>query len=704
MILDNGLLRLGFDDETGLLTHLIDMEGGVSHVAPPGAPMSIWKLDFRAGDDHQSLVWPAWKGDVSMGVTRESDGAQLATIEWRDMWFQHEPAAVDVIVTVRLAEGSGASEWRIKVNNRSERYGLYEVHFPWFNMWPTPERYDASVPWYNWGHLYPRIAEKQTGEYSSYTWSMQFIAFETGGRGLSIAAHDPQQHFKSFTIDPGTETTLTLRVPDGNKPGVGLDTTYPTSVEVHDGGWFESCKRYRNWVVDQGWCAKGLISQRQDVPNALKDIGLWFQTGIPATDSDTTPDQWADGIIEAAKYYDVPIGVHIYMWHEIKFDNDYPEYFPTKPGVPEAVKKLVDAGIVAMPYINARLWDTRAKTYPDAVTSTAKDPHGENYLEIYGPESGLLTPMCSQTKLWQDIVYDLCVRIYEEVGANAVYLDQVSAMPAAPCYDPSHGHPLGGGHHWHDGYRVMLERVKDYIVQSDRELFLTSENPGDAHLDSIDAFLIWNPREETEVPMMTAVYSGYTLYYASNHTTAEGLRSFVMVQARDFLWGSQLGWMSPDLPDPYRGYFKKLGKLRVQLRKFLTFGELVGECEYSAADEVVGSSEEMVEKRKAAVPKVSAVWPFFGKQKVATMPAVITSIWRAEDGSLGVMIANVSEATQTHRYSFDPAAHGLPAGKLTYTPITESGPGESFVGDGGIQSRSVDLEPHGVMIYEVKPA
>ena len=379
-----------------------------------------------------------------------------------------------------------------------------------------------AIPWHNWGHLYPKVNEKHTGEFSSYTWSMQFFAFQAAGRGLSIAAHDPDQHYKSYVVDPGNETTIVTRVPDGTKPGVGLADLYPTIVDLHDGGWFQSCKRYREWAIQQKWCAKGPISKRKDTPQTLTDIGIWFVSSLPEKGSPTTPDMWADEIIKAASYHDVPVAVQIYHWHEIPFDNDYPEYFPAKPGVAEAIRKLVAAGIVAAPYINARLWDYRAKTFPEAFPSTAKDPTGTTYLEIYGPESGLLMPMCTQTRLWQDRVFNLCKRIYEELGANAVYLDQVAAMPAAPCYDESHGHPLGGGHHWHDGYRVVLDRVKDYIAGTGRQLFLTTENPGDAHIDGCDAFLIWNPRQETEVPMMTAVYSGYSLYFASKPHCVRG--------------------------------------------------------------------------------------------------------------------------------------------------------------------------------------
>jgi len=702
--LENRFVRLEFDDRTGMLTHLIDLEGGVTHVAPPDPPLGMWKLVFRAGTDERTLVWPPWKGHVTVSVAREVDNAQIATIVWSGMWFQHEPKAVDVTVTVRLPADSGASEWRIRVDNRSERYGLWEVRFPWFDRWPAPKTYDVAIPWYNWGHLYPKVADKHTGEFSSYAWSMQFYSFQTGDRALAVAAHDPQQHYKAYLVDPGNETTMILRVPDGTKPGVGLDDLYPTIVDVHGGGWFEACKRYRAWAINQKWCRKGPISKRKDVPKTLTDIGIWLLSSVPDGVSEAWLKEWTDGIIEAARYYDVPVGIQIYGWHQIKGDNDYPEYFPAKPGVSAAVKRLVDAGIVAAPYINARLWDYRAKSFPRGFPSTAKDPAGVPYLEIYGPESSLLMPMCTQTKIWQDTVFELCRRIFEEIGANAIYLDQIAAMPPAPCYDPTHGHPLGGGHHWHDGYRVILDRVKDYIAKSGRELFLTTENPGDAHIDGCDAFLIWNPRQETEIPMMTATYSGYALYYASPFATNLGMQPFVMAQGRDFIWGSQIGWMGITLPEPYNSYLKKLGKYRVQTRKFLTFGELVGELTNVAPSEIVGSSDEMNRARLAAVPKVSAHWPVFGEPRLATMPAVLSAIWRAEDGNLGLFIVNVSDVAQTYRYTYDPAKYGLLAGKLAYTVITESGAGERMIAKGGSQSRSVALEPFGVVVYEVAPA
>ena len=79
--LDNGLVRIEFDAQTGLLTHFMDLEGGVAHIAPPDAPVGLWKLVFRAGAEEKTLIWPSWKGEATVEVVTEADGAQVAKVD-----------------------------------------------------------------------------------------------------------------------------------------------------------------------------------------------------------------------------------------------------------------------------------------------------------------------------------------------------------------------------------------------------------------------------------------------------------------------------------------------------------------------------------------------------------------------------------------------------------------------------------------------
>ena len=164
-----------------------------------------------------------------------------------------------------------------------------------------------------------------------------------------------------------------------------------------------------------------------------------------------------------------PSGFHWYNWHEIPFDNDYPHYFPTKAGFPEAVRELQSANVFVMPYINGRLWDTRDKGSEDfeftavAKAAVSKNEKGEPYTEVYGSKEADGSPvrlgvMCPATQLWQNRVRDIVLRLMNECGVKGVYIDQIAAAAPTLCCDATHGHPLGGGHWWTEGYWKLLER------------------------------------------------------------------------------------------------------------------------------------------------------------------------------------------------------------------------------------------------------
>ena len=700
-VLENGFVRMVFDEKTGVMTHFIDKEGDLVHIAPPRKPWSLWKLAFRAGLDEQILLPPGENGSVEFSQKRK-DGSEELVIQWKGLTFQNQHDAVDVSVSITLPDDSAASEWRLSVDNRSRRYGLWEADFPYMDAWPAGGEYDFAVGQSNWGRLFRGLNERLFGEYSCHSWPMQFYMYLKNGRGLYVGAHDDRQCYKRFVANPGTETTVQLPVPGAGVAGNGMTDMYPSVVQPFGGSWLEGAKIYREWALKQQWAEKGPISQRPDVPDDVKNIGLWFIGQYPAPDVAQTPEEWSKELLDTAEYYDVPIGVHVYNWHEIPFDNFYPEYFPTKPGFAEEVKKLVDAGILTMPYINARLWDDRTESFAEAEAACVKDQTGRSILEVYSPQSGQLVPMCPSTELWKNKVLEICECLIDEVGVNAIYLDQISAAQPVLCFDETHGHPVGGGEFWHQGYRDMLERMREMVAGKNRPITLTSENSGAAHIDGLDAFLIWNSRVDDEIPLMTAVYSGYTLYFSSPHPTNHGLRSFVMAQARDFIWGCQLGWMSPGMPDDFKEYFRMLGKLRVQTREFLTYGELVGELRPVSADVMnAGSCTELPEA--IALDTVTAVWPWWGQIKTGTLPAVMSTVWRAENGDLGLFIVNLSEQKRAFTYAYDPARFGLDAEELTYTQITVDGAGESVRVEGGIQVKSIELDGFNAVVFKVQP-
>ena len=96
----------------------------------------------------------------------------------------------------------------------------------------------------------------------------------------------------------------------------------------------------------------------------------------------------------------------------------------------------------------------------------------------------------------------------------------------------------------------MLTPIKKWCTADGRQVALTTENDAEPYMDNVDGHLIWTPRDDHEIPMTTAVYGGYTLYFASNHAFGFGDASYCLCQARDFTWGSQLGWDDVNILEP----------------------------------------------------------------------------------------------------------------------------------------------------------
>ncbi|NQT51843.1 hypothetical protein HQ576_07330, partial [bacterium] len=602
---------------------------------------------------------------------------------WKGVALPDEPAAVDITATVTLPPRSHLSQWRIQVDDRSKRYGVWDVLFPVMGNVGPGERPDVAVPRSNWGMLYRDCKHRQAGFYPSCNWPMQFVTANRGPSGLYLACHDPQAMPKRFSLSPLGEFHFQVHAPNQGVDGNGYAQPFPIAVGAYQGDWWQGAKLYRQWALKEApWTKKGPLASRKSTPKKLRDLGLWMLNGGHA--KAVVPKMH-----EAAKLFaPVPIGIHWYNWHEIPFDTYYPNYFPTKPGFAAGVKQLADAGMVAMPYINGRLWDSGNDNFKAALPFACKDPAGKPYIELYGSKRPLAV-MCPATKFWQDKVVEICRRLMVDEKVNAIYLDQIAAAGAKLCYDKSHGHPLGGGSYWVDGYRVMLDRIQQIAHADGRDVTITTENNTECYMDGLDAFLTWNPRYDHEIPMLPAVYSGHTVYFSSPSAVGDKLTAFAMSQGRDWLWGCQLGWMGFELLEPRNRakaeYLQDLAAHRLAARDFMLDGELLGEV-----------------KPANELPDIEVTWGRRRPHK-ATLPAVMATLWRARDGRLAIAMTNWDDQTHVFRI---PTQSLLGAGKAPslVARITPEGARPHAYVDDPSQPLKLVLAPRDILVLTAQPA
>lgn len=674
-------LVLSFSDiEHGFACNGIRSKKGGPIFCASNDPRPLWRLNFRKGVDAEEIFTRS-SMDVPMENTSIQRDGDTITITWKKVPVD-ETGTADVIATIKVT--GPRAEWELEVNNYSFTSGLWTSEFPILSQVVTPGAADILTPDPGFGgklhkkttpnfeHIYPSCGGAPT----------QFFAFMQDGFGLYFASHDGEARSKRMrlTIDP--DSYFALLAENQGAPGSGLQPTFPYVTEIFQGDWWKAAKLYRTWAAKNAkWLQQGLIRDNPNYPKSIQEICYWFHS-------------WKDGpsmaqyMKNALERCPVKHGVHWYDWHEIPFDTFYPEYNPAKPGVPETAKEIAEHGQVCMPYINGRLWDLDIDSFKsEGFLGASQKPDGETYVEVY-PSQRRQAPMCPASETWQRKMLEVCDWLLKDCHFNAIYLDQIGASAPALCYNPEHGHPLGGGSYWVDGYRKMLSAINQEAAKYGA--FLTTENTTECYMDNIHGFLTWGQIHDTDVPLMAAIYSGYTYYFGSTSSPEDSEQAFRMIQGRAFLWGIQNGWSVDYLLakrfEKRFDYQMKLAKLREATLDFLSLGELMGEI-----------------TPRNEIPLVHETWNFRpGKRYAASegeLPAVQGTYWQNAKGELCVYLINYTDETQPLEYNLPKLGS---TENVLLTRITENGRAPmEVVQDGAL--RKTALPPREIVVLHIAP-
>ena len=513
--------------------------------------------------------------------------------------------------------------------------------------------------------------------------------------GLYVGFHDPDGCRK--TID-----CVAIRKKEGyNWPDtvsfwatVQAENMYEPNNDFKIGGkavlrtirnnWYDGATIYRDWVrKEASWYPRDKMDEngRTDTPQWFKELCLW-------TMHRANPEDMAVPIKKCRDAFGVPMGIHWYYWNTEKYDYDYPHFTP-RDGFKAAVDEMQkDGDVFVMPYINGYTWDTRrgrneaSQFTPEVASAAVKDENGSI------PSRTGFVAMCPTTQVWQRKNRENVLRLTNEYGTKAVYLDQVAAMAPRLCYDRSHGHPLGGGHWWKDGYQTMFEMIRtDWLnpnVQDHplgdavkerlrsnpnalRERVLTSESTAETYLSIFDGFLTWHHQLENQVPAFAAVYGGAIQMIGRDYRfgkdyaerTVPGLRKMVeplacrMKTAESLCFGTQIGWFVPTIIEEADKFpFQRAAvRLRYQIRHYFYKGEMCRPPDLPSE-----------------MPMVTADWNFYDSSRPitstpVTAPAVRTGCWRiVKDGktqSAIILFANTSAEPVTSRFRVDLAEIGF---------------------------------------------
>ena len=699
--IENGLLRVGLDGQDGKLLEFVDLGTKNNLLDGEADQGGLWELGVRL-DGQSAVLTPAQAKSFDWEILSPS---QTLRLTWNG--FSHPGAtACKVDVTVRLDADAPVSRWQIEVT-KPAGLALRNIRFPRvFGLRQQPNERLAVPAWLGQQTADPRgLLRGRDGRGRRFAWTypgslaVQCLAYYgDGGDGLYAASDDTAAQRKTFAFWGSTGDKVhfeTILYPENEATGEDCYVLpYHVLLGTFQGDWITAAERYRAWATQQRWAKQSRL-QRGLVPDWVLDTSAWIWNR----------GRSSEVLVPAAafqKRLGLPVSVFWHWWHGCPYDIGFPEYLPPREGTEafrQAAARAHDDGVRFMVYMNQRAWGMSTRSWKEegAEQFAVKEPDGKVRPEVYNIfTKQALASMCLATSFWRNKYAGLAEQAFKDLGVDGIYMDQACSHRA--CYDPNHGHPLGGGDSWMEGFRTLSNDIRKRC-NADRRIVLAGEGCGEAWLPYLDLMLTLqvsrerysSPADSWEViPFFQAVYHPYAVTYGSYSSLTmppydelwpsefapeEPLalldrrysRQFYLEQARAFVWGQQpaLANFRPEHLDQRpeeTEYVMRLARVRSRATKYLLHGEFLRPPELNVPEVTSDFSRLSI---------------YAGQRSRLTFsqkrhPLAVAGAWRATDGDVAIALASVSDRPLPLSLSLDPAYYRLPKQARAYR-IDEKG-------------------------------
>ncbi len=676
-------LQLEFDGRDGSLRQVRDPAAGHDHLDPAAPPTGLWRLRARAAATSVEIAPRQAKAFRAERIGGPPDALRLA---WSGFGLASAPdLAIEVVVRLDTETATG-SVWDLTVH-KSAGLALQEIRFPVIPAVAQQDDERLAVP--HWmGELATDPRRMLTaGKGRRIEWhypgelSMQWLAwYRHDGPGLYIACDDPAARRKGMAVWGDEQKRVSVEAlhwPEqqavftpGPAPASGSGEArnrwglgYGVRLGAFRGDWLTAAERYRAWAVEQPWSRESRL-RKGLVPGWVHDTALWVWNRGRSS-------QVLAPAAALQRELGLPVSVFWHWWHGCPYDAGFPEYLPPREGAESFRNALAEAhrgGLRAMVYMNQRLWGMTTRSWVDenAARFAVKGPDGKIQPEVYNTFTRQpCASMCMGTAFWRGKYAGLAERAYRELGVDAIYMDQ--ACSSLACYDSGHGHPLGGGTYWIEGFQTLAADLRRRCG-APRPIALAGEGCGEAWLPHLDLMLTLQVSRERyaaiddgwePVPLFHAVYHPYAVLYGNyssltvppyddlwpaEHAPKAPLelldrkfsRQFALEQARALVWGQQptiANFLPSQLEDRAQeiDYVVRLARTRRNALKYLAQGTLLRGPAIDAPSVPIDFSRLSIYAGQGQ--RVRA----FRK----TVPAVVSVAWRAPDGDVGIALASI---------------------------------------------------------------
>ncbi len=490
--LDNEKLSLAIDSQTGQLVELVWEETGENllknHLFSLPQPFALYAgaLVLRPGDSIAVTLHPELIPQI---VVKKN----AVTVTFHFLWDGEKVHPVQARYQVRLK--GDTSLWLLELSLGDTAPVPETIRFPcingvWFgenwesdtlvyphyaglkivNPVKTLAQQSSQIDWawqnYRYTYLTGTMAQPAAeGGYAlegSYTGtiSMKWLDYSGQDSGLYFACHDPALQvcsLRAHTFGPGS-------------PGMSFSFSHPVclrsgeswqspefAVAIHPGDWHESADRYRAFHQSFMFPADARPAWMKTSAGLVAHYDFKYQNG-------GIVHRYEDifGLLEDAR----ALGLnHLLLagWHQDGFDNGFPQYIPDSDlGSSEELKAQLaavkEAGGHVSLYVNTRIANPSYSQLADFLEANAvKGRDGRLMKELCAGRE--FAVMCIGSQGWRDMLAETAARITGELGADGLYLDQLSMGEPGLCFNADHQHLYGQWNYW---YQQLLEEISAY--------------------------------------------------------------------------------------------------------------------------------------------------------------------------------------------------------------------------------------------------
>ncbi len=594
--------------------------------------------------------------DFTKAKTEFKADAKSVVMTWKGLNIGKEKGVLDVKLEIKTAADGKSFIFNGSFNNRSKEYTVFYFDYPVLGgIGGINGRFQQdflATPFFN-GRLIQNPVEKglfkknRIYQPNRSGHSLHMDVFYNGQNGLYLGVHDPDQNAKRWDLSADRVNGFSWfvrNIPNNmRRVPQQWQIPYPTVLQFFNGDWYDGAQIYRSWAINQYWCREGKIHVRKSIPQWFKDTVEWGQYVAKKFESQ-------DPLMRRFRkdFPEFPLAVFLSYWGRNNqfFHGGDPDHFPLGELDWKVIRSLKENNVSIMGYIQATSWSDFSPSFKKDVAlskrNLVRNYYGQFIKWNYQREEQCL--IAYPGEVWAKALGDTVVKM-AEAGFRTAYMDSGNHGGTYLNFTPDCSSDSGGGNGYIKGQQKLLETIRKRARAVNPEFCFTSESFWEGNIAHLDGYLVCNTTNAylendrvIAIPLIQTVYKDYALMHSvwpsRYDVERDNALGYVAKNGLALCWGVTPGWNIFNLLYKYKNgdIALKTSRLRYEAyvagKKYFIHGQLL---------------RQPVIHSDAAPLRVKWHRSYSASYHDILMDPVIGTVFRAPDGSYGLILYNISE-------------------------------------------------------------